>query len=64
MAELVVTVTDSIEKVVADEKLDGERPDEILTGAGEQAIARVNGKHPARRGGPIGRHRGMHRLTS
>ncbi len=64
MAELVVTATESIEKVVADEKLDCERADEILTGADEQAIARVNGKHRARRGDSIARHRGIHRVTS
>ena len=55
MAELVVTATESIEKVVADE---------ILTGADEQAIARVNGEHRARRGDLIARHRGIHRVTS
>ena len=49
MAELVVTATESIEKVVADEKLDCERADEILTGADEQAIDQFSGKHRAPR---------------
>ncbi len=67
MAELVVMTTERIEKVVAEEKeekLDCERADVILAGADEQAIAWVNGKHRAPRGGPIAHHRGIHRWTS
>jgi len=54
---LVATATESIEQAVVDEKLDCGRADEILTGAEDRVIVQVNGRHSARRGGPIICHR-------